>query len=162
MPESLGKFMVMRSLVVSLAVFALWGPEAAADDRTVVQAWFEAWNSNDPDEFVTMFTENAVHEHVPLNSVSRGIEEIRGFYEFAVGALPDSHFQIVRSSVKGSRATIEWLFTATDTGFYGTGKPFALRGVSVLKLHGRKVARESDYWDHATILRQVGLLPPGL
>jgi steroid delta-isomerase-like uncharacterized protein len=162
MRNSVGKFMVIRSLVVSLAVFAPWAPEVAADDRSVVQDWFDAWNSGDPDEFVTMFTENAVHEHVPFGTVSHGTGEIRAFYEFAIGALPDSHFQVLRSSVKGSRATIEWLFTATDTGFYGTGKPFAVRGVSVLKLRGRKVARESDYWDHATILRQVGLLPPGL
>ena len=162
MRDSDGKFMVIRSLVVSLAVFALWAPEAAADHRAVVQDWLDAWNSDDPDEFVAMFTENAVDEHVPFGTVSRGTEEIRAFYEQNSAALPDFKFQVLRSSVKGSRATIEWLFTATDTGFYGTGKPFAVRGVSVLKLHGRKVARESDYWDHATILRQVGLLPPGL
>jgi len=160
MRDSVGKFRVI--LVVSLAVLTLWGPRATADDRNVAEDWLAAWNSHDPDVFVALFTENAVDEHVPLGTVSRSTEEIRAFYALNEAALPDFNFAILRSSVKGNQATIEWSFTATDVNFYGTGKPFTVRGVSVLKLQGRKVARESDYWDHATILRMVGLLPPGL
>jgi hypothetical protein len=33
-----------------------------------------------------------------------------------------------------------------------------VRGVSVIELHGNKIVRESDYWDMATVLREIGQL----
>jgi steroid delta-isomerase-like uncharacterized protein len=156
------KLLVIGPFFVSLAIFGLMPSSARADDQAVVQAWLAAWNSHNTDTFVGIFTENAVFEHVPLNSVSRGPEEIRAFAQFVFTALPDLKITILNSSAKGGDVTIEWLFSATDKGFYGTGKPFAVRGVTVIELHGTKIVRASDYWDSATILRQVGLLPPGL
>jgi hypothetical protein len=41
-----------------------------------------------------------------------------------------------------------------------TGKRFsAVRGSSILELEAGKIRRESDYWDAATLMKQVGLLP---
>jgi hypothetical protein len=40
-----------------------------------------------------------------------------------------------------------------------TGKRFSIRGVTILELQGDKIRRDSDYWDAATVMRQVGLLP---
>jgi steroid delta-isomerase-like uncharacterized protein len=160
--KKIKNLIVLSSVLVSLAIFGLMGPKARADNQAVVQTWLASWNSHDVDTFVAMFTEDAVFEHVPLNSVSRGTEEIRAFVQFVFTALPDLKFTVLNSTVKGDHATIEWLFSATDTGFYGTGKPFSVRGVTVLDLREMKIARDSDYWDLATILRQVGLLPTGL
>jgi hypothetical protein len=42
------------------------------------------------------------------------------------------------------------------------GKKFSVRGVSVVEIEGRRIARETDYWDLATLLGQIGLLPTGL
>jgi hypothetical protein len=47
-------------------------------------------------------------------------------------------------------------------GSYQTGKKYSVRGVTVLDVHGHKISRNLDYYDLATILRQLGLLPPGL
>src|SRR5207248_1156186 len=112
--------------------------------------------------FAAIFSRDAVFEHVPLNSVSHGTEEIRAFAQFVFSALPDLRFEVLNSATKGREVTIEWVFGATNKVFYGTGKPFAVRGVTVIELRETKIARDSDYWDLATILRQVGLLPPGL
>jgi hypothetical protein len=41
-----------------------------------------------------------------------------------------------------------------------TGKHFsAVRGTSILELEAGKIRRQSDYWDAATFMKQVGLLP---
>jgi hypothetical protein len=41
-----------------------------------------------------------------------------------------------------------------------TGKRFsAVRGATVIALQGAKIRRCADYWDAATFMRQVGLLP---
>ena len=45
-------------------------------------------------------------------------------------------------------------------GIPATGKHFsAVRGSTVLELGAGKIHRESDYWDAATFMKQVGLLP---
>jgi predicted ester cyclase len=45
-------------------------------------------------------------------------------------------------------------------GIPATGKHFSsARGTSILELEAGKIHREADYWDAATLMRQVGLLP---
>jgi ketosteroid isomerase-like protein len=39
-----------------------------------------------------------------------------------------------------------------------TNKPFRVRGASVVEFRDGKINRESDYWDLATYLKQVGLI----
>jgi steroid delta-isomerase-like uncharacterized protein len=71
---------------------------------------------------------------------------------------------LVNASCDGHKGFIEWIFSGTDAnpGLHGTGKKFSVRGVSVVEIEGRRIARETDYWDLATLLRQIGLLPTGL
>ena len=45
-------------------------------------------------------------------------------------------------------------------GIPATGKRFSsVRGLTILELGAGKIRRESDYWDAATFMKQVGLLP---
>jgi predicted ester cyclase len=45
-------------------------------------------------------------------------------------------------------------------GMPATGKRFSsVRGATILELGAGKIRRESDYWDAATFMKQVGLLP---
>jgi hypothetical protein len=61
---------------------------------------------------------------------------------------------------------IEWTVIANDgrvtppaSGFCGTGKRHTGRGVALLELRGQRIARNTDIWDFAGVLRQ--LLPEG-
>ncbi len=40
-----------------------------------------------------------------------------------------------------------------------TGERFSVRGVTIVELQDGKIRRNSDYWDMATMMKQVGLLP---
>jgi ketosteroid isomerase-like protein len=42
---------------------------------------------------------------------------------------------------------------------YKTGKKFSVRGVSVIEVREGKIFRNLDFYDSATIMRQLGLLP---
>lgn len=45
-------------------------------------------------------------------------------------------------------------------GIPATGKrSSAVRGSTIIELEVGKIRRESDYWDAATFMKQVGLLP---
>ena len=61
-------------------------------------------------------------------------------------------------------AAIEWAMSGTQKGdapgMPATGKPFSsVRGATILELERNKIRRESDYWDAATFMKQLGLLP---
>jgi len=143
-----------------------------ADDRhdhdrggsqiNLAQRWGDAWNSHDANAVAVLFTRDALYEDVPFGIVNRGPDQIRAFAEFFFAAVPDLHVNLMNSSLTDGHGTIEWVFSGTDHGVYGTGKTFSVRGVTVLDVRGAKISRNSDYFDLATILRQLGLLPSGL
>ena len=58
---------------------------------------------------------------------------------------------------------LEWVMQGThdraSAQIPATGKPFAIRGVSVGELRDGKIARNTDYWSLAEFLMQVGLMP---
>jgi len=40
-----------------------------------------------------------------------------------------------------------------------TGKGFSIRGASVTELHNGKISRNTDYWNLATMMQQLGAMP---
>jgi steroid delta-isomerase-like uncharacterized protein len=143
--------------LATLALFEWSIPKARADEK-IGRAWAAAWNSHRADAVAALFTADGVYEDVPTAAVNRGRAEIRAFAQFYFTAVPDLKITLVKSHVKGGHGSIEWIFSGTDKGVFGTGKKFAVRGATVLDLRGGKIVRNSDYWDLATVLRQLGLL----
>jgi steroid delta-isomerase-like uncharacterized protein len=121
--------LVASPVLVTLAIVGPLSSRAKADNTDVAQAWIDAWNSHNPDNVAALYTEDAVLEDVTLGAVSRGRAEIRDFAVSTFAALPDAHFDLVRSTVKDGHGTIEWVLRGTDTGaFGGTGKSYSVRG----------------------------------
>ncbi|OLE61836.1 MAG: hypothetical protein AUG04_12910 [Deltaproteobacteria bacterium 13_1_20CM_2_69_21] len=61
-------------------------------------------------------------------------------------------------------AVIEWVMSGTHKGdlpgIPATGKRFSsVRGTNILELEAGKIRGESDYWDAATFIKQVGVAP---
>jgi len=136
--------------------------QAKADHLAVIDAWVAAWNSHNPDALAALFTADALYEDLALGAVSNGTDQIRAFAQSAFTAIPDLKVEFLQGHLKGGHGTIEWVFSGTDVGVYKTGKKFSVRGASVIDVHGQKISRTSDYYDLATILRELALLPPGL
>jgi steroid delta-isomerase-like uncharacterized protein len=154
-----------------LAITPAAGVPHAADERAhdrsghhrnLAERWADAWNSHDADAVAALFTRDGLFEDVPFGVVAHGTQEIRAAADGFFTVVPDLHISVVNSSLTDGRGTIEWVFSGTDHGVYGTGKTFAFRGATVLELRGGRISRDSDYWDLATLLRQLGLLPAGL
>jgi steroid delta-isomerase-like uncharacterized protein len=153
--------MVAATALATLAIAVeLVCKQAKAQDMDIAQAWIAAWNSHDPDAVLALFTDDAIYEDVTLGVVNHGSAELRGFAEGFFTAVPDVKFDLVNSSVSGNHGFIEWVSSGTDVGIYGTGKQISVRGATIIDLQGDKISRNSDYYDSATILREVGLLPP--
>jgi len=100
-----------------------------------------------------------LYEDVTFGAVNHGSAELRKFAVSIFEAVSDAKFELVDSSVDRGHRSIEWIFSGTDHGLYKTGKRFFVRGVSVIDLRQGRISRNLDYYDAASIMRQVGLLP---
>lgn len=122
------------------------------------QRWCDAWNSHDVSRVLAVFTDDVFYEDVTFGLAVHGSAELRDFAQFFFTAVPDLHLQCTTTFVAGRHGSIEWVFSGTDVGVFKTGKRFSVRGGSVIEVRGHKISRNSDYYDAATIMRQVGLL----
>jgi steroid delta-isomerase-like uncharacterized protein len=111
------------------------------------------------EKVIPLFTGDVTYEDVTFGAVNHGSAELRKFAAFFFDAVPDMKFELVNSSIRAGHGSIEWVFSGTDRGVYKTGKKFTVRGVSIINLDGGKISRNLDFYDSATIMRQVGLLP---
>ena len=106
---------------------------------------------------------DVVYEDVAFGVVNHGREETRRHFQEAFAAFPDLQFELTSLVVAGSRGAAEWTMPGTHTGDYpglpATHQRLSVRGTSVFELAGDTIQRNRDYWDFATVLRQLGLLP---
>jgi steroid delta-isomerase-like uncharacterized protein len=138
-----------------------------ADVERLLDEWAMAWSSSenaDPERVLALFADDCLFEDVTFGVVVRGKEELRRFVTGAFAAVTDFTYEVIRRFAAGHWAAIEWAMAGTHTGDFpgipATGKRFSsVRGTSILELEAGKIRRQSDYWDAATFMKQVGLLP---
>ena len=133
--------------------------KAAGGESAIGEKWAAAWNSHDADKMVAAFTSDIYYEDVAFASVNHGTEELRKFAQAEWDGVGDLQLKVVRSVIHGGHGTIEWTFSGTDKGVFNTGKKFSVRGVSVVDVRNGKISRCLDYYDVATIMKEVGALP---
>jgi len=151
---------VLLAVITLPSVAAQYGSKSGGDKETAVaEKWIAAWNSHDPDKMLPVFTSDVSYEDVAFGEVSHGSAEFRKFAASEFEAVPDLKVELVRATVSKGHGTIEWTFSGTDKDIYKTGKKFSVRGVSVIEVRDGKIARSLDYYDAATIMKQVGVLP---
>src|SRR6202795_2760059 len=128
-------------------------------DAAVAEKWIAGWNSHDPDKILSLFTDDIFYEDVAFGEISHGQADVRKFFLSELECVPDLELKLERADIHGGHGTIEWTFRGTDKDVFKTGKKFSVRGVSVIDMRDGKIFRNVDYYDGATIMRQVGLLP---
>ena len=150
---------LLAALVLPAIAAPPEGKSIKGTGAALAEKWIAAWNSHDPDKMLALFTDDVVYEDVAFGEVSHGKAELRKFFVLEIEGVPDLELKLERADIRGGHGTIEWTFSGTDKGVYKTGKKFSVRGVSVIDLRGGKISRNVDYYDAATIMHQVGVLP---
>jgi steroid delta-isomerase-like uncharacterized protein len=150
----------LLAIVLTSAILISPMAKAANDaDSALAEKFVAAWNSHNPDKMLSVFTDDVFYEDVAFGEVSHGRAELRKFAVSEFEGVPDLELKLVHASIHGGHGTIEWSFTGTDKGVYKTGKKFTVRGVSVVDVRDGKISRSLDFYDVATVMRQVGVLP---
>jgi len=111
-----------------------------------------------PHKVVTFYTEDVVYEDVAYGVVNHGRAELRKFAAGFFEAVPDLKLEVINTSVHKGHGSVEWVLSGTDRGLYKTGKKFSVRGASVFEMRGGKCSANKDFYDFATIMRQLGML----
>jgi len=152
-----------RSLMPLLVSVVLVCLALAADQKpknsALIEKEFAAWNAHDPDKVASFYTDDVVYEDVAYGMTAHGHAEMRKLAADFFAAVPDLKLEPVNSFVENGHGSVEWVFSGTDAGLYKTGKKFSVRGASLFEVRDGKFLRNKDFYDSATIMRQVGALP---
>jgi steroid delta-isomerase-like uncharacterized protein len=159
----------LAAVVVLLAGIVTMGTSVTAQPATpaaspvtvspLVQAWMNAYSSQDSDAYAALYTPDGIYEDVPSGQAAQGHEAIA---ELATGYFEtqkDFVFEPLAFFQGDGWAVLETNTSATDTesGQRVTGVRFA----TVFELDNGLIRRSSDYYDLVGVFEQLGLLEMG-
>jgi carboxymethylenebutenolidase len=126
------------------------------------------FETKDVEETLATMVEDAYVNHMPVNTGGRGKEALRVFYrDDFIPSWPDDLEMMPSNRVVGEGQLVDELhvtFTHSKQmdwflpNVAPTNKKIEVDIVVVVQFRGDKLASERIYWDHATVLRQAGLL----
>jgi steroid delta-isomerase-like uncharacterized protein len=157
---------IVITLVTALILAGDGSAARSADVRAlerVLDQWAVAWSSSDVEKLLPLFTGSVEFEDVTLGAVSHGSNALREFATAIFGGFADMKFELKSRLVAadGKSGAMEWVWRGRQTkdfpGLPATNKPFEVRGATVVEFTDGKISRDSDYWDLATYMKQVGL-----
>jgi carboxymethylenebutenolidase len=140
--------------------------------RQLEDLWAEhlrgEFETKDVEATLATMVDDAYVNHMPVNTGGRGKDELRRFYrDVFIPSWPDDLETTPVNRVVGDGQLVDELhmvFTHDrPMGWLLPGVPPTHRRISmhvvvVVQFRGDKLATERIYWDHASVLRQAGLL----
>lgn len=128
----------------------------AERDKRIVEQMLAGWNSRDADKVAAAFSEDGVYEDVTAGNVSRGRAEVRKWAAGGFEVFDNFKMEVVSSSFHNGSGVVEWIWSGTDKS---VEKNFSVRGVSIVEIRKGKILRYKEFYDWATAMKQLGLLP---
>jgi carboxymethylenebutenolidase len=146
--------------------------QAVLSPQQLEQLWAEhlkgEFETKDVEATLATMVEDASVTHMPVNTGGRGKDTLRVFYrdDFIPSWPEDLQMTAVNRVVGAGQLVDELHVTFTHSkpmnwflpNVPPTHKQIDVDVVVVVQFRGDKLACERIYWDHATVLRQVGLL----
>ena len=93
-----------------------------------------------------------------------GEEAVRGYYAASRAAFPDQRNEVRAMHHADDAVVVEFDLMGTHRGplrgIPPTGREFTCRMVALFRFEGDRIVCERVYFDSATILGQLGIIPP--
>lgn len=151
----------------------------ALSAEEMVKVWqqhvFAEFVQKDPEAALATMTDDAHVLLIPSGLGGRGKDEVRRFYagSFIPNIPPDISAVPVSQTIGADRLVEEAIYRFTHTiamdwmlpGIPPTNKPVELALVGIIHFRDGKIASEHLYWDQASVLVQLGVIPadtPGI
>jgi hypothetical protein len=114
------------------------------DVRDVLDVYIRAWETQDPDLIVTIFTEGATYHERVLEAPIPNRDAIRRYWETKVVAdQANIKCELLNVYLDGNTAIAEWEAEFDDV-VKGVRK--RMREIAVLDFDGRQIAALREYW----------------
>ncbi|HLK69673.1 MAG TPA: ester cyclase [Bryobacteraceae bacterium] len=127
------------------------------------------FSTRDTELTLATMTEDAYVNHVPVLTGGVGKEALRIFYsvDFIPSMPPDTKLTPISRTVGDEQLVDEMIFSFTHTqempwmlpGIPPTNRHVEVALVAIVRFREGKLAHEHIYWDQASVLKQIGLLP---
>jgi carboxymethylenebutenolidase len=148
------------------------------DSTPSKQALLDVWQKHlyaelalkDVDMALSTMTDNPYVLCVPVGTGGHGADGVRYFYgeEFFRGVPADTKTTTVAQTIADNVVIDEWVVSFTHDvpmewmlpGIAPTGRSVELAMITVITFEDGKIASERLYWDHATLLAQLGVIDP--
>jgi steroid delta-isomerase-like uncharacterized protein len=122
-------------------------------------------NTGDLDAALSVFDPDC--EIVTPNGTMRGAAAQRALGEAFRTAAPDNQIKALRTFESGDTIIVEGVYSGTHTGplvgpagtIPATGRAFSFPYCDVLQARDGRFVSHRIYWDNATFLAQLGLMP---
>lgn len=130
----------------------------------IVRQFHESWDLRDPNRGAQVISEDCDFEDVARGEILTGPEAYKRDYWRWREAFPDGECKVTNVIVRGNWAVVEFVNRGTQTGplqsslgeFPPSGRRMEARYCSVMRVENGKVVEGRDYYDSATIARQLG------
>ena len=114
------------------------------DVREVIDVYIKAWQSQDPDLIVTIFTEAATYHERVMRDPIPGREAIRQYWQAkVVGAQANITCRLLNLYLDGDTAVAEWEAEFDDVA---QGLRKRMKEIAVLVFEGGLIASLREYW----------------
>src|SRR5580658_9576377 len=123
----------------------------------------------DVESTLATMVEDAYVNHIPVMTGGSGKPALRAFYstQFIPAMPPDTTLTPISRTVGKDQVVDEMIFSFTHTqempwmlpGVSPTHRRVEVALVAIVRFRDGKLAHEHIYWDQASVLKQIGLLP---
>jgi steroid delta-isomerase-like uncharacterized protein len=136
------------------------------DVETTVRKFHESWHLRDPDRGAAVIAKDCQFEDVARGELLAGPDAYKRDYHRWRTAFPDGELEITNIITQGNWAVVEFINRGTQTGplhsslgeFPPSGRYMKARYCSVMRVKDGMVVEGRDYYDSASIARQLGLI----
>ena len=133
----------------------------------VVRALLEAFNDGALDSAAGLVSDDFELVDIASGQTLHGPEGCREWLGVFKTALPDARIELVNVFSNGTRVATEHIGRGTHRGPFltpagtipATDRPVELRVAELFEVKAEKITSLHAYYDSATLLRQLGLLP---
>ena len=130
-------------------------------DDDLIGRWVRAADPFDPAALSGLYDTDAVYDDVPVGKVTTGRPEIEALLRQNLSMFPDFRTTEISGFIGEGRGVVQYTMNGTmGDPATADAKEFSVRGASVLEVRDGLIVRQTEYWDLATMLRQLELPMP--
>ncbi|WP_157219356.1 nuclear transport factor 2 family protein [Flavisphingomonas formosensis] len=135
----------------------------SARNHALIEALQASWADPDPESFVALFTPDGIFEDIPYAIRLVGHDALRTHARRMKKHSVGLSVALDRYDATASTGVAEWRLSHVYAGNFDgvdcTGRPVAIRGLSIYFFSGGLITRAADYWNYMELVRTMEVIP---